>query len=185
MKDYLKLGRRLTYNLITLLQFEGIFKLITIVLIVPIYTGFTRMTMWMTGYSYLTAENIIRYLTHPLFFIPLFLLAVILILYIYTDIGAVTFILHKSYWRERTDIYHILLYSFRNTWQLLTHRSLWKTGLIICTMFPLLALPLVPAMMGNLLVREVIVKKLAANPYLLTVFIILILASVVAFTRWM
>ena len=109
----------------------------------------------------------------------------ILILYIYTDIGAVTFILHKSYWRERTDIYHILLYSFRNTWQLLTHRSLWKTGLIICIMLPLLALPLVPAMMGNLLVREVIVKKLAANPYLLTVFIILILASVVAFTRWM
>ncbi len=185
MKDYLKLGRRLTYNIVTLLQFEGIFKLITIVLVVPLYTGFARLTMWMTGYSYLTAENILRYLTHPLFLIPLFLFIVLLILYIYTDIGAVTFILHKSYWRERTDIYHILLYAFRRTWQLLTRRSQWKTCMIIFTMLPLLVLPLVPALMGNLLVREVILKKLLGNHFALAAFIVLFLAAVAAFIRWM
>ena len=69
MLEYKNLSRRLTKNMMTLLGFGGVFKLLTVVLAVPIFSGFLKLTMWLTGYHYLTAENIPRFLTHPLFLI--------------------------------------------------------------------------------------------------------------------
>ena len=185
MKEFIVLRKRLTLNISTLLQFEGIFKLLTIVILVPVFTGFIRLTMWMTGYSYLTAENIIRYLTHPLFLIPAFLLILLAILYIYMDMSAVTFNLHKSYYGSKTDIYHTLLYALRQAGILLSHRRQWGVGSVILIMLPVFGIPLLPALMGNMLVREVLVKKLVSSPYILAAFLAALLLILFLFFYWM
>ena len=60
MKNYRTQRRKLTGNNGTLLQFEMVFKLLTVVIAVPLFTGYERLILWASGYSYLTAENLLR-----------------------------------------------------------------------------------------------------------------------------
>ena len=53
------------YNLITLIKFEIIFMLLLGLIFIPIAIGGFNLTMKLTGYSYLTLENIFDFAFNP------------------------------------------------------------------------------------------------------------------------
>ena len=102
-------------NLRTIFAFEGIFKLITIVFAVPLFSGLEHLAMQLAGYRYLTAENIYAFFRHPLIWISTALLFLLVLLYTLFDFSAVLFNLHMAYWGKSTDVFHTLHFSLRST----------------------------------------------------------------------
>ncbi|MBR2260018.1 MAG: glycerophosphoryl diester phosphodiesterase membrane domain-containing protein [Blautia sp.] len=185
MSEFRSISRSLTMNIRTLLHFEGIFKLLTVVLAVPIYTGFFRLTMWLSGYHYLTAENLLRFMIHPAFIICFSLVLVLAVLYTMLDMGAVIYNLHKSFVGERTDVFHTFLYTVREMGTALRTR---KKRLVLASVFlilPIFGIGFLPAVTGNLLVRDFLIKRIGRHWYFLVLFILLYFLDVVFFFHQM
>ena len=183
MLEYKNLSRRLTKNMMTLLGFEGVFKLLTVVLAVPIFSGFLKLTMWLTGYHYLTAENIPRFLTHPLFLICAFFLLMLMVFYLSVDMGAVIYNLHRSYADEKTDIFHTFVFGLHWALKLFCGRNHFLMILCLCLMMPVFGIGFAPALLGNLLVRDILVKRLAYGWHYLVFFGLAALLLLVLFFR--
>ena len=54
----------ITYNFKTLLVFEFLYKLIIGLIFIPSIIGIFNLTMKITGYNYLTIENILKWGTY-------------------------------------------------------------------------------------------------------------------------
>lgn len=59
--------------------------------------------MRVTGYAYLTIENVLSFLMNPLTIAALLLLFVCMAVYTMVDIGAVIFLLDQSYQGKKAD----------------------------------------------------------------------------------
>ena len=56
----------LKYNLGTLIKFEVIYKLLLSIILIPFAILGFNLSMKITGYTYLTLENITKYLSNPI-----------------------------------------------------------------------------------------------------------------------
>ena len=71
-KNYLKNTLKIfKYNLRTLIRFELFYKIILTIILIPIAIESFNLTMKLTGYTYLTLENILSFLLNPITFILL------------------------------------------------------------------------------------------------------------------
>ena len=78
MKTSKKVKNMLTYNLKTLINFEVIYKLSSTIIFIPIFLGIFNTIVKITGYSYITLENVLGFLTNPLTIIMIFLLLLLM-----------------------------------------------------------------------------------------------------------
>ena len=69
-----KVKNLIGYNFKTLISFELVYKLATLVIFLPMFLWIFKLIMKGTGYSYLTFENVIPFLTKPITLIMLLLL---------------------------------------------------------------------------------------------------------------
>ena len=67
----------LLMNRRTLIGFEFVFKMLTVLIAVPLFSGAFKLIMKVTGYSYLTLENVAAFILQP---VTLLLLIVLIIL---------------------------------------------------------------------------------------------------------
>ena len=152
-------------NLRTVFAFEGIFKLITIVFAVPLFSGLERFAMKLAGYRYLTAENIYAFFRHPLIWVSSALLLLLILLYILFDFSAVLFNLHLAYWGKSTDIFHTVHFALRSTLSFLRQPGKRFLILLILPLFPFFLLGIAPWAVSNLLFKDIILKKIQRDPF--------------------
>ena len=177
-------GKNLRQNIWALLKFEGAFKLAAIVLIGSGLGLMTRFTMWATGYSYLTAENVSRFLTHPLVIAETILLLGLLSLGTLMDMAGIIHCVHMSYYGVQTDYYHAILYAIETAGRAFQRAKNRLVLAVVLPMLPALGLGLVPAIYGNLLFRDVI-RRLRKNQALTVATVLLIVLVIILFCRCM
>ena len=161
------LNRRLFRNARTIFEFEIMIKLMTIVFAIPLFSGMERLIMTLTGYQYLSAENLGAFFRHPLFIACFVLFIFLLSLLGLADIAAVTFNLHNSMYDKKTDVFHTALFVARQIQSVLASPGHWGLLLIVLLMIPFLCLGLIPAFVSNLIVKDIILKKLSRRTDLL------------------
>ncbi len=115
MKHIVTVLKMMRYNQRTLIWFEILYKLMGVALFVPLLYGTFYMSLNITGYRYLTLENIRKYLTHPLVYLLIVLGVFVVILYTMIDMSAVIYILHHSFYWKRVSIPQTLRFALRNT----------------------------------------------------------------------
>ena len=94
----------LRVNLRTMAEFEILYKLLSLSVFTPVFWGIFNGIMSITGYEYLTIENILSFFMNPLTLASLLLLIVCMAVYTMIDIGAVIFLLDLSYQGKKADL---------------------------------------------------------------------------------
>ena len=180
-----KHSKRLGKNQLTLLQFEGIFKLLIIVFAVPVVSLLEDLAMRATGYSYLTAENILRFFLHPITMFLLFLVIICLIFLMLMDFSAVVYNLHNAWYDTKTDLFGTMFFSFNQAVKIFRKEHKLLLFFVLLVLLPVFSFGLLPGLLGNLLIREWVLKQIRKNlRFVLAAsgFGILLL---VMFLRWM
>ena len=96
----------LNFNLSTLIAFELIFKIMSLIIFTPLFLQLFNLIMKITGYNYLTFENILSFLSNPITVILLVILVFLLSIYSMFDISTIIIILEESYRKKKITVLH-------------------------------------------------------------------------------
>lgn len=97
MKKIKKVLDLLQVNWRTMAEFEILYKVLSLTIFTPLFLWAFNGIMKVTGYQYLTIENVFSFFLNPLTLLALLLLTVCMAVYSMVDIGAVIFLLDQSY----------------------------------------------------------------------------------------
>ena len=87
-------------------------------------TGVQTCALPISGYDYLTIENVLSFLTNPLTIAALSILFVCMAVYSMIDIGAVIFLLDQSYQGNKADLMQTVRYAVRNAVRVFHRRNI-------------------------------------------------------------
>lgn len=113
MKKIKKVLSLLRINWRTMAEFEILYKFLSLCIFTPVFWGIFQGIMKITGYEYLTIENILSFLWNPLTLAALLVLLICMAVYAMIDIGAVIFLLDQSYQGEKADLTQTVRYAQR------------------------------------------------------------------------
>ena len=96
MRKIKKVMDLLRVNWRTMAEFEILYKVLSLTIFTPLFLWAFNGIMKVTGYQYMTIENIFSFFLNPLTLLALLLLIVCTSVYSMVDIGAVIFLLDQS-----------------------------------------------------------------------------------------
>ena len=129
----MKIKNLLKYNLKSFLSFELIYKLLTTLIFVPLFLTCFKFITKITGYSYLTLENVISFLFNPLTMIFLIILLLIMTFYIILDISTVIIILDCSYQKKKIGVKDAFIMALKKA-QALFHKNNFLIYILILSL---------------------------------------------------
>ncbi|MDO5539379.1 MAG: glycerophosphodiester phosphodiesterase family protein [Eubacteriales bacterium] len=130
-----ELLRTITYNWRTLIGFEVLYKLLAAVIFVPLIRAVFDGVMRLSGYYYLTLENIVSFAVNWMTLVLFFIFAFLFSLVCAMDISAVIFVLDCSRRRKHVSIYQTIIFAFRNTCRVIKRKNV-ATLFLILLMIP-------------------------------------------------
>ena len=92
-----KIKNMLFYNFQELVTFQTVFKVTSFLIFVPLFLNFFNIIMKVTGYEYLTFENLFSFASNPIVIIMLILLVLFMMVYTFFDLSTIIIILDASY----------------------------------------------------------------------------------------
>ena len=120
--NYLKnICNIIKYNFKTLIRFEFLFKLALALILMPLAILGFNLTMKLTGYSYLTLENITGFLLNPITIFLLLIIIIFLTIITMFDISTLIIIFDTSYHNKKVttlDAIKISLNKCKNIFKL-------------------------------------------------------------------
>lgn len=114
MQKMKKVIRLLRVNWRTIAEFEILYKVLSLSIFSPVFLGIFNVIMKITGYEYLTIENIFSFLGKPLTIAALLALLICIAVYTMIDISAVIFLLDQSYQGVKADLGQTVRYAVCN-----------------------------------------------------------------------
>lgn len=179
-----QLGRLVNHNRRALAEFEIIFKLLTFLVAVPLFSGCVRLTMAVTGYRYLTVENILSFAVHPVTIVSFLALLLVMTAYTMFDIATVIIILDQSCQNRKIRLTDVIRLSARKCVGMLHLKSL---SLTFFTLFliPFLNLGLASGVISTIQVPGFIQDYIQKNHIMLVLFIALVISLTALLLRWL
>jgi glycerophosphoryl diester phosphodiesterase len=171
-------------NAASLIGYEIFIKLIMVVSLIPMTYYLFNFTMYLSGFRYLTAENVGRFLRHPqiyFFGAAVFLLLQILCVF---DVSGVIFITDRSYHNEKTDMLAALRFAAENTRNILEPGRL-RTGLTALLAGVLFSLGMIPSAVNRVALSDFISRWIEGNPAVIAGIAALVLLLAVLFLNRM
>ena len=166
MEKVRQLRKILSINGKTLVEFEFVFKLVTVLIAMPLFLGMFDLLMKISGYSYLTLENVVSFLVHPftLFFLLLFI--VLLAVYNLFDMTTVLTILDQSYQKKQIGILDAVRLSARKCGKLFRSRNFLLLFLILL-LVPFLNLGMASGLISTIQIPQFALSYIRKNQTLL------------------
>lgn len=167
--------RILRKNIKSLIGYEVFLKLVMVMVCFPLSYYLFQLTMFLSGYRYLTAENLNRFLRHPQVYIYLLVMALLVIAVTAIDLSGVLFLLEHSRRGSKTDLFDAL------------HFSLWTVKrLALPGRFPaavtaalsavLFSLGMVPSVVSRATLSDFIMRRLKGHPTLIVLIVCVVVA---------
>lgn len=105
----------LHFNRAAFWGFEALYKLLGISLFIPFLYGSFDLIMHIAGFSYLTLENVSKLFRHPVMYVWILLLFILLGLFAAMDLSSVIYIIHCSHHHKKTTAWYAFRFGIRNT----------------------------------------------------------------------
>ena len=171
-------------NIWTLVKFELIFKLASIVLFSPLLVAMIRFAMKVEGFSYITLSNLFNFATHPF---TLFLAVIALIIFTFLtvfDIGAILVIFDESYHDDRLSFFSLVKHNFIQCTKLFKPQNI---GVAFYTLFlaPFLGIGIGSNLLSSFTLPEFIEDYIVSNKLLVGAVIVIYLLLLYLFTNWL
>ena len=105
------------YNLKELIIFQLVFKVTSFLIFMPLFLNLFNIIMKVTGYNYLTLENITGFIVNPLVIILLIMLILFMMMFNFFDLSTIIVLLDASYQKKAVDIKEALGISLKKSLQ--------------------------------------------------------------------
>ena len=136
MRDFLKhLRHNFFFNLKTLLIFELLYRLFSIVVMLPLFRLAFFGIIRLCGISYLTGESLAVIVKNPLFFVLSGVLLLGMAIFAMIEISAVIFIFDRSEEEKKAGFSETLVFSVRNSVRVFSHHN-FLIALVTLFMIP-------------------------------------------------
>ena len=183
MRKIKKVFYLLAYNWKPLLGFELIYKLLSAAVMGPLLGVAFQAVMDVSGYPYLTTENIWDFLKHPLVIVVMILLALFICIFSMFDIGALIFLMDQSYHHQKVSLYQTVVFSFRNALRVAEPGNFLMAA-VLFLLIPFLNIGVASSFVVAMPIPEFIMNHIEKNKELLTLFWLVITGLAVLLLRW-
>lgn len=185
MKNYLKnTFKIIKYNLGTLVLFEFLYKIILAIIFIPALIGGFNLTMRLTGFTYLTLENISSFLLNPITIILLFLIIIILTVITIFDISTLIVIFDLSYHEKKIGLKDVIKISISKCKNIFKIKNI-SVAFLVLFLIPFLNIGLSSNVITSIKIPEFIMDFIVSNKILLLLYIGLYLFLVFIILKWL
>ena len=183
MEAIKRINKMLTYNLKTLLKFEFLFKIMTALVFMPLFIQAFKLTMKITGFSYLTIENIINFVLNPFTIILLLILVIVMTIYTLFDLIGIIIIFDESIRGDKIRLFDVIKAS-----AIKCIKFLRPNNILICFfvlfMIPFLNFGISSNVISSLEVPEFIMDFINGNMFYTVIYWTAVSGLTILLIRW-
>lgn len=184
MRKTKKVLNLLRVNWRTMAEFEILYKVLSFAVFTPVFWGIFRIIMKVTGYEYLTIENILSFFMNPFTLGALLILFICMAVYTMIDIGAVIFLLDQSYQGKKADLVQTVNFALRNAIRVF-HKNNILVVFVALFLIPFLNIGVASGYAGSIAVPEFILEFIWGNWYFLIFFLGILAGLGFLLIRWL
>ena len=166
MEKARQLRKILSVNGKTLVGFEFVFKLVTVLIAMPLFLSMFDLLMEISGYSYLTSENVASFLVHPIMLFFLLLIIFLIAVYNLFDMTTVLIILDHSYREKKIRILDAVRLSARKCGKLF-RSSDFSLVFFMLFLAPFLNLGMASGLVSTIQIPQFVLSYIRKNQTLL------------------
>ncbi len=183
MKKTKEILKMIRCNIGALVGFECLYKILSLVIFSPLFLKIFDLTMKVTGYSYLTFENIFSFLLNPLTFFLLFILVMIMMLYSMFDITTIIVILDQSYQNRKIKVLEAILISLQKCKKVFRLKNL-PLAFLVLFLIPFLNIGVASGFVSTIHIPEFIMDYIKNNQILILIFSVVVILLIALLLKW-
>ena len=184
MKKLKKLSQMIKFNLKTLIGFELFYKLGSTIIFIPFFLSLFNLILKLTGFHYLTLENILPFITHPLTITLLIILLLLMTFYALIDISAIIIILDCSYERKHITIKNAFILAVKKSLKVFHKKNILLPFLVLF-LIPFLNAGISSSFISTIPIPEFILDFIYKNQTLSILYTLLIIVFSFLLLRWL
>lgn len=173
----------LLYNIKPLILFQILYKLLLSIILIPTAVGIFNLNMLITGYKYITFENISSFLFNPITLIFLFLIIVFLSIISLFDISTMIIIFDQSYHKKKIRLSDAVKISFARCIKCLKLKNILLAFLVLF-LIPFLNVGISSNVITSIRIPEFIVDFCVSKKILFNCLMGLYLFLIILLMRW-
>ncbi len=108
--------RKLQFHSTPLFLIDLFYNLILILLIIPLFNAAFKLVLMISKQSYITSQNITRFLRSPSTWIFLLLLLIMIALFLFTKVSSLTYYCNTEGLLKRQQLYQVLTFGLKNVY---------------------------------------------------------------------
>ena len=171
-------------NMPTLVAFELLFKAwMAAVMVLLVHWGF-ELALRLSGYAYLTRENVSAFFLRPVTLAIAALLCVVAISLTVIDSSAVVYILDRSAMHARCSVRRTLSFALRSGLRIWKPANLPMAGLLML-LAPFLNVSLICGVLATVSLPDFVLESIRLNPGLYALLVAALLLLAMLLTRWL
>ena len=167
------------FNLGTLVKFEILFKAILSIILIPFAILGFNLAMKLTGYTYLTIENILNFLLNPITLIILFLIIIYLTIVTIFDISSLIILYDISYNKEKIGTLDLIKISLSKCKQIFSIKNI-SVSFLVLFLIPFLNIGISTNVITSIKIPEFIMDFINSNPTLSIIYLIVYLFPLIS-----
>lgn len=164
-----KIKNMLFYNFQELVTFQTVFKVTSFLIFVPLFLNFFNIIMKVTGYEYLTFENLFSFASNPIVIIMLILLVLFMMVYTFFDLSTIIIILDASYQEKKVDIKEVLSISLRKSIEVFKFKNI-ALAFMILFLIPFLNIGIASGFISSINIPDFIMDYINNNLLFMIIF---------------
>lgn len=171
-------------NLWSLVGFELLFKLLSLIIFTPLFFNLFDFIMKITNYKYLTIENIGAFLLNPATIIMLLILILLMMLYTMFDITTIITILDMSYQHKKVRITDAVKFSLHKCLNIFNIKNI-PLAFLVLFLIPFLHIGVSSSFITTIKVPEFISDFIVKSKTLFPLIFLLVIFLTRLLLRWL
>ncbi len=182
--NYLKnICNIIKYNFKTLIRFEFLFKLALALILMPLAILGFNLTMKLTGYSYLTLENITGFLLNPITIFLLLIIIIFLTIITMFDISTLIIIFDTSYHNKKVTTLDAIKISLNKCKNIFKLKNI-SVAFLVLFIIPFLNIGISSNLISSIKIPEFIMDYINSNKTLLLLYIAVYIFLLSLLSKW-
>ncbi|NFA44301.1 glycerophosphodiester phosphodiesterase [Clostridium botulinum] len=170
----------LKFNIATMVKFELIYKVLSTLVFIPLAVLLLDFSMNITGYSYLTIENIGSYISNPKSLLIFIILILLLTFFSMIDISAVIYIIDSSKQDKHITLKQVINFAYQNSRRVFRRKNFF-IALFVLLILPVVNIGMASGLITYIAIPEFIMDFITANRFL-SITWVLLMSGIVIFT---
>lgn len=183
--DYIKrILNMIGYNLKTLIKFEIIYKALLSIILIPFAISGFSLAMKLTGYTYLTLENIVSFLLNPITLFMLILIIIYLTVVTIFDITTIIVLFDISSKKEKIGVLDLLKLSINKCKKVFNFKNI-SVAFLVLFLMPFLNIGISSNVITSIKLPEFIMDYINSNYTLSIIYVLVYLLLLSIMSKWL